>query len=301
MKSDRIEDRYFSWQTRTFEIPPPEGYKFTNPTIVKTADGYTVIVRCIRVEGQRIDTKNLFCRFGQSIYRSGDYIRYAEFLKEPANFPQVPNLLYTGIEDIRLFHFHNCLFGVATNHHVTNGARASMILLSINDRYPNPYISDWRPIPSPGPDRWEKNWMPFVKDEKIMLMYSVEPTRIFSEDGVELSSTRWPDPVIGLGANLRGNSQIIPFEQGYLAIVHETDAMKGRKYFHRFIYFDSEMLPAALSDRFHFLAIGYEFVTGLCEAHEPDRLMVSYSVNDSKACFGSVKKAEVWSTLTALK
>ncbi len=301
MKSDRMEDRYFSWQTSAFEMPPPEGYKFMNPAIVKTVDGYTAIIRCMRMEGQRIDTKNLFCRFGQSIFRSGDYIRYADFLKEPDNFPRVPNLQYTGIEDIRLFHFRNCLFGAATTHHVTNGARASMILLSINDRYPNPYISDWRPIPSPGPDRWEKNWMPFVKDEKIMLMYSVEPTRILSEDGVELSSTRFPDAASGLGANLRGGSQIIPFEQGYLAIVHENDTTHGRKYFHRFIYFDQDVLPAALSDRFHFVVIGQEFVTGLCDSHEPDRLMVGYSLRDSKPWFGSVRKAEVLSKLIALK
>lgn len=296
-----MEDSYFSWQTRAFEMPPPEGWKFANPTIVKTVDGYTAIVRCMRSEGLRIETKNLFCRFGQSIFRSDDYIRYAEFLKEPDNFPQVPNLLYTGLEDIRLFHFRNCLFGVATTHHVTNGASASMVLLSINDRYPNPYISDWRPIPSPDPKRWEKNWMPFVRDEKIMFMNSVEPTRIFSEEGVELSSAKFPDPAKGLGVSLRGGSQIIPFDQGHLAIVHETDSMNEGKYFHRFIYFDSEMLPAALSERFHFMDIGRDFVTGLCESHEPDRLMVSYGVKDSKAWFGSVRKAEVWSKLIAIK
>jgi hypothetical protein len=134
-----------------------------------------------------------------------------------------------------------------------------------------------------------------------MFLYSIEPTRVFSEEGVEVSSVGFPDPARGIGANLRGSSQIIPFEDGNLGIVHETDPFNERKYFHRFIYFDSEMLPAALSDRFHFMEIGPEFVTGLCDSHDPDRLMVGYGVKDVKAYFGSVRKAEVKTKLTAIK
>ncbi len=143
--------------------------------------------------------------------------------------------------------------------------------------------------------------MPFMKGEQLMFMYSIEPTRIFSEAGVEISRARLPNPSLGLARNLRGSSQMIPFRDGYLAVVHETEIPKERIYFHRFVYFNAAASPVAMTERFHFMEFGEEFVTGLCHLHGHARMVLSYSSSrNAVAYFGTIKTGEIWSKLIPL-
>ncbi len=283
-----------------FSLPPPPGAVFMNPSIVRTDEGYLCNVRCARHEGPRITTKNLLCHFNKNLFGGGDYIISSEFIEEPEDFPNPPNLLYSGIEDIRVFFHGNLLRGMAATWHITGGKCASMVLLTIATGGAKPRMVEWRALPSPEAGRQEKNWMPFVKGEQLMFVYSIEPTRIFSEAGAEVSRSRLPNASLGLARNLRGSSQLIPFRDGYLAVVHETEIPRERIYYHRFVYFNSAASPVAMTERFHFMAFGEEFVTGLCHLHGHARVVLSYSCKDSAALFGTIKTAEIWSKLIPL-
>ncbi len=297
MKSLPVADIYFSWEAMPFSLPPPPGAVFMNPSIARTDDGYLCNIRCARFEERRIFTKNLLCCFTKNLFRGGDYIVSSEYLEIPEDFPNPPNLMFNGIEDIRLFFHGNLLRGIAATWHMTAGQCASMVLLTIATDGGKPRIVEWRALPSPVPGRHEKNWIPFIKDGTNMFVYSIEPTRIFSESGAEISRSRLPNASLGLARNLRGSSQMIPFQDGYLAVVHETEIPKERIYFHRFVYFNAAASPVAMTQRFHFLNLGEEFVTGLCHMHGHARVVLSYSSGDAVALFGTVKTAEIWSKL----
>jgi hypothetical protein len=128
------------------------------------------------------------------------------------------------------------------------------------------------------PVKWEGNWMPQLVGEELRLIYSVDPTRILSNAGAVL----YNEPTIIRAETFRGGSQAVPFDDGWLMIIHEVEHINGgRQYFHRFIWIDQKNSLRRLSQRFYFHHRGYEFVAGM-DWH-PDRinLVITFSINDA--------------------
>jgi len=125
-------------------------------------------------------------------------------------------------------------------------------------------------------NRYEKNWMPCVDGDRLRLIYSSDPLLVLEHPSVD---ARGLPEVNGL---LRGGSQVIPYRDGWAAIVHVVH--DGSIYHHRFMLYDRDFTAARVSRPFHFseLKAGTsEVVAGLVQVGE--RYLVSLSVQDREA------------------
>jgi predicted GH43/DUF377 family glycosyl hydrolase len=95
---------------------------------------------------------------------------------------------------------------------------------------------------------------------------------------------------------LGGGSQVIPFHQGYLAIVHEARQIPGaptRYYNHRFVMWDGLLSPIKISKPFGFHEKTIEYAMGLCWHPDGKRLIISYGFKDCEARLATVDSEEV--------
>ena len=92
----------------------------------------------------------------------------------------------------------------------------------------------------------------------------------------------------------RGGSQLIAFDGGWLALVHEAGLRdKQRHYRHRFVWFDEATKLRGVSRPFFFAKRGVEFAAGLAWHPDGKRLVVTYGVEDSEAWIATVDADDV--------
>ena len=92
----------------------------------------------------------------------------------------------------------------------------------------------------------------------------------------------------------RGGSQLIAFDGGWLAIVHEARVRdKQRFYQHRFVWFDESDRLRRVSRPFYLQKRGVEFAAGLAWHPDGKRLVVTYGVEDSEAWIATVDAGDV--------
>ncbi len=121
-------------------------------------------------------------------------------------------------------------------------------------------------------------------------------------------------PGLKPAGHIRGGSQLVEYDDGYIAVVHEVfhppyvdvgwnpllggfppKAPGGQKsqvvYLHRFAVFDRDLMSVRLGRHFYFNRVGIEFCAGLTRWR--GRLVVSYGVTDNEAWLIQVSKAAV--------
>jgi len=140
-----------------------------------------------------------------------------------------------------------------------------------------------RMLPEPRPGRHEKNWMPILgRDEYLYSCH--ESGRVVT---VAAQGDRWETCERGVSPHIargfRGGSQLVPIDDGWLAVVHEVSDEDGRRtYEHRFVWFDHDLSLIAVSPPFAFRETRtIEFAAGLAVAR--GRVLVSYGVRDEEA------------------
>ncbi len=194
-----------------------------------------------------------------------------------------------GCEDVRLLAIGNSWKALATVRDRNHYERCDIALLSLPslDAAEETILSV---IPGPDPARHEKNWMPFVVDGELHIMYLCSPTVVGHLDAnsqlVVDSSTTGPPSA----THFRGGSQGVPFDDGYLFLVHEVTFFgTQRVYSHRFIHVTSAITKngdrrwdiTSLSCPFYFREIGIEFAAGL--AVDGGDIVASFGVRDAEA------------------
>jgi tetratricopeptide (TPR) repeat protein len=147
---------------------------------------------------------------------------------------------------------------------------------------------------SPGaPGLHEKNWMPVVNDGALALVYSLAPTAILACDsdsgGVDLTQCQ---DAPRLARDLRGGSQLVAVDGGWLCLVHDVISRDGgdKIYLHRFVRFDDAFRITDLSHPFRFRATSIEFAAGL--ARRGETLALAYGVDDREAWIADLPLAE---------
>jgi len=184
-----------------------------------------------------------------------------------------PLIFSNGLEDGRLIRWNGRLCGLFSGHYQSEGRwviyRNTMILVDLESM-------EWRSIPT---EKREKNWMPFVEDGHLRVIYSTSPLEIWD------ISERLPEVVYegpGLTEFWSGGSQMIPYQGGYLGVVHRH---KNRVYEHAFLAMDGRSLE--LSPAFRFFGSPVEFCAGLSED-----LCLSFGVQDKEGYLCSLRKSE---------
>ena len=83
----------------------------------------------------------------------------------------------------------------------------------------------------------------------------------------------------------RGSAGPIPFDDGYLVLVHEIiqNPDSTRYYLHRFFYMDKYFMVKRITKPFTFLHHGVEFCGSMTIDHSGKNLIMALGIEDSKA------------------
>lgn len=232
---------------------------------------------------QRLFTKNILCELDESLnIKKFDTID--TFL-----FDQKPLWEFVGLEDGRLINWNNEIYLSGVRRDTTTNGQGRMELSELqidSDRVLE--VSRHR-IPAPGADDsyCEKNWMPII-DMPYHYLKWCNPVDVVKYDPVNKTCDR---VVLGnqyfFDRDQRGGGQVIPWENGYLSLIHETNLYNseaGRKdgtYRHKFIHWSKDWKPIKTSPVFSFMGAKIEFACGL--ALYKDDVLVTFGFQDNVA------------------
>jgi hypothetical protein len=144
-------------------------------------------------------------------------------------------------------------------------------------------------------DTNQKNWMPVDIDGSLGFVHWCD-----APDGRGTIVARWnpstgqcdtalvSTPPFALD-HLRGGSQLVPIDGGYLAVTHEVvwPTSGKRAYLHRFVRFDKDLRIVGVSDAWYLKALQIEFCSGMCRLDDT-RLLLGFGIRDAEAVFAVV-------------
>lgn len=301
-------DELVSVRHQRLDIDPAhEGWSLFNPTIAAYAGDLVALVRSSNykiVEGRYempaadggcIRTENLLVRLTADLQVVSSRVIAG---------PDYPRTDYpvTGLEDCRLRHTQTGIGVSATVRDVSpfdGDCRIGAADLDLREaKFSGLLVLDGLAI-----QEHEKNWMPFVGREGWLYaanyeghVVTVDPDA--SIPGAWQISRRRPSPA--LAKRFRGGSQLVPFDDGWLGLVHEVAGLDGgRVYEHRFVWFDAGLELRKVSPAFAFRERqAIEFAAGLC--WNGSRLVASYGVRDAEAWLAEIDADDARGMLNAV-
>lgn len=197
---------------------------------------------------------------------------------------------FVGLEDGRLVEWDNKFFISGVRRDTTTNGQGRMELseLSITDENVLEISRQRIPAPPPNDSYCEKNWMPIIDMPYCYVKWS-NPTEVVRYDPNTLTcETIHLTKYKNLNTrDLRGGSQVIPYNNYYIALVHEVNLFSsetGRKnaiYTHRFVLWDKSWNLIDISDDFSFMGGKVEFSCGLTLLD--DKFIISFGFQDNAA------------------
>jgi predicted GH43/DUF377 family glycosyl hydrolase len=250
-------------------------YKCMNPSIIKLENEYLMNLRVVNYTHSKgiysspdgiIRTRNFLLKLDDdlNIKESNEII--------PPTFPRKCNIV--GLEDCRIFKYNNLIYFTCSTfeNHYLNSAQVSLGIID-NDK-----IVKLNHLKTNFTKTCEKNWLPFVRNDKIEIIYSSEPFTILNYD---LSIKSSKNSLIK--TPFRGSATPIEFDNGYLYITHDVynNVDSERAYVHRLVWFVDDEIKK-ISHQFYFEKYQIEYCSGLCHGFSNDVLM-TIGVNDERA------------------
>ena len=232
-----------------------------------------------------LTTTNYLCKIN-------DNLEIDSFMKVDTSLLDVkPIWEFVGLEDCRVVRWDNKLYlsGVRRDTTPNGVGRMELSEIQISNQVTKE-ISRFR-IPAPGSDNTycEKNWMP-ITDMPYHYVKWCNPTEVVKVDPVNktcttvyLDETKYTP----LPYDFRGGSQVIPFGEYRIALVHTVNLFKseaGRKnatYRHCFIVWDKDWNIVKITEQFDFMGAEIEFCAGMTE-YKGD-IIVSFGFQDNAA------------------
>jgi len=189
---------------------------------------------------------------------------------------------FVGLEDARLVKWEGREFLCGVRRDTTTNGEGRMELSEIVD---NKEIARYR-IEPPTPSYCEKNWMP-INDMPFHFVKWSNPTEVVKVDLKTLSSETVyiSEKTADIKRDLRGGSQVIKYENYYIALTHEVDlwfnesGQKDAQYYHRFIVWDKDWNIVKTSNEFKFFEAAIEFSCGMV-IHN-NNLLISVGFQDN--------------------
>lgn len=196
---------------------------------------------------------------------------------------------FVGLEDARIIKWDGSFWITGVRRDTTTNGQGRMELSKIEISEDSVVEVERYRIEPPNDlnSYCEKNWMPIL-DKPFQYVKWTNPTEV-----VEVFIDTLKSKTLKLGEvkpvvrDIRGGSQVIPFEDGYLALTHEVDLFKspeGRKdsvYYHRFVIWDKDFNILKVSEDFHLLDGHVEFSVGI--AHRGDSMLITFGFQDNAA------------------
>jgi glycosyltransferase involved in cell wall biosynthesis/predicted GH43/DUF377 family glycosyl hydrolase len=266
-----------------------------NPSIARAGDGFRMVVRTANYAIERgvLHEEGIQQNLNYVLeLDSGLGVRSIEPLVDRSQPQRFPSRVQ-GPEDCRLFEIDGRWFATATVCDLNPVERREIGLLSL-DGYD---VAETLVLAGPNPGRHEKNWMPFLRDGRVLAVYSCSPTVVLALD----LATGHTEVVANHEApawaeRMRGGSQGVPVDGGTLFVTHEVTAdAAALRYLHRFVLIDDDLRLAAATSSFTFTTDRIEFCAGMAQAG--DDLVLSFGVSDAAAGLGLVNRSEVMGLL----
>lgn len=286
-----------------------ECYHPMNPSIQKTKEGFKVICRAVNYTqmGAKIfntidetgvfRTKNFLCHYDPEL----NLLSQFEIIEQVAR-KKYRALNIEGLDDCRLFAFQDQFWFTCTTNDTNPTGNFQISLCKLAD-YPvkkTLFVDKLVPLLGPDPYRCEKNWLPFIHEGKMHVIYSYDPLIIFciDPDTGRCETKIHANTPLDL-TRFRGSAPPIVWENGYLLLVHEVLFQPNyeRIYIHRFVWIDSQCSLRSLSDPFYFLHQGVEFCCGMQTDHTGQNLILTIGIEDHDAYFCKVPIRTVQSLL----
>jgi hypothetical protein len=287
-------------EARIIDIKVPTSLAICNPSLVASQDGWDVLVRALDpVPYQGADYKFLSSENWLVRYHPDFSVR-STFKLNDLDFRNNCREATHGLEDGRLFYWKQQLFGLFSGLRREGNKYFNTMVLS---RLDGDTLIDPLVIPSPHGQEREKNWMPYVRNDELYLVYSTQPMEVYRYEGklvrLEKESTHSTIPPLG-GAMISGSSQLIDRGETALAVVHhrrkspllgklvmkhvtkDPDYQRKKVQFdHYFMRLDKNFNLVARSKKFQFETSGVEFCAGLALGDQG--VLLSYGVMDRLA------------------
>ena len=294
-----------------------QGPSLTNPSVYNDNGRILVNLRNINYTLYHAEKNKYENHWGPLVYihpendmhlRTWNYLceldenmRIQKYFKiDTTDFPDQELWEFVGLEDCRIVRWDNKLYlsGVRRDLDTKGTGRMEICEIQfVNNEVKQ--ISQFRiPTPVDKNSYCEKNWMPItdLPYHYVKWTNGTEVVRIDPETQTceQICLKNWRDLNC---ADLRGGSQLIPFGEYRMCIVHETflyNSEAGRKdgtYRHRFVIWDKDWNIVKISPQFSFMGAKIEFCCGLTP-YQDDYLM-TFGVQDNAAYLLRVSKETV--------
>jgi hypothetical protein len=218
-----------------------------------------------------------------------------------------------GFEDLRIFQHEDRWYALGSRPELelVSGAPSfkgsTMHLIAFDQNF---RITGTVALPSPYGAPWEKNWVPFHKNEALHLVYRPSPLIVFSLDfnrqGLQLTLAFQGQAVVadwsGLSESVwsglsniawSGSSQIIPFGDGsHLGVIHRKFVFSDEVVFEHAFVRINEAFEMEISQPFHFMTFGEEFCAGLV-VRQDDVVLSFGSNNDTRSYIATLGRSDV--------
>jgi glycosyltransferase involved in cell wall biosynthesis len=293
-----IADYCPSFKPIKIDWDPPEGWQCMNPSITWHQNSLFLLMRTVNYkmdedgryligdkapsDDNPISTRNFLLRIDDDLRVRGS----GRELLPPGNLP-LHFKAVIGFEDMRLFSVDNKLWQSSTVRQFHADGNCEQVLTSI-DHNAN-IVSVHRMLREPR--QTQKNWMPITGRWPITFMYRLG--HVVDQNGNDL--VVHPCPIDK--ERISGGSQLIPYEGGWLAVVHEAEMQNDkhwkRWYWHRFVFFKKNFEIDKIGRPFFLEDKQIEFVSGLAVTPGGKELVMSYAVRDCEAKFATIDINEV--------
>lgn len=256
----------------TITINAPTKYTPCNPCLVtrnKKTYGCVRTVNYFQNKGtyisrdadKKIRTRNFMCEFNP-LFQATSQI---EIVDNFARQKWEPHVL--GLEDMRTFWFKGDWWFTCTSLMETAEGRPCQCLgkLTMNTATNTFDVSHFVRLTGSFTAQIEKNWLPFVHEGELHIIYSSQPFTILKVDhntGACTIVKKTEFPGLDL-SNFRGSSPPIRHNDKYLFVIHEVAFVNWRTYFHRVVEFNDNFEITRISSPFVFDHTGVEFCLSL--------------------------------------
>lgn len=278
-----------------------------NPSIFDDGDKVYVSLRNVNYMLFNNINKKFQTYYGEMVYTTPDddaHLRTRNYLAEydlatnsiksynlidTSDFDIEPVWDFIGHEDIRLVRWNGKLYATGCRRDVKENGESRMELSEL-DPITGKELSRVR-IKAPGDNTsyCEKNWMPIL-DMPFHYMKWTNPTEVVKVDPItgdceSLFVKEQDNNIINTYRALRGSSQVIPYKNGYIALLHEVDLYlnelerKECQYYMKWVVFDKDFNITETSDEFKFLNFSIEFTNGLM--YKDNHFYIPFSIMDN--------------------
>lgn len=219
------------------------------------------------------DTINIIHKFDH-----GMTLRETSVLDDSLLRNTCPSAKY-GVEDCRLFLWKNELWAIGAG--VSPSEAGGLLVTQILFKIETDRVTEFFELPSPF-NRVEKNWIPYVKNDLLFLVYSFIPTIVYEFRDGKIALAFSTNEAVNAYFSIRGGTTCIPWNGGVLAVVHESPITIDRHYYrHMFIFLDESLRVLELGEPWFIRKRGIEFACGLTRFR--DKIFMSFGLSDRHA------------------